>query len=141
MSAGDTLDEAEGASFAFAQALYQRDVDAATACFAADARLVTPDGTVVQGREEIRGVIQQLLLLKGQLRVEVGRMLMVGKVALGSERWTMRFEGLEGVPYEQITVSTTVYRHSGCRWELLIAAPWGWEQSGAQGYSDSTFRA
>lgn len=126
----------EQASLAFVQAINGGNLDGAVSCFAEDARFLTPDGTVIHGRSQIRGVLDQLLALRIRIKVETRRMLIVGDTALGSERWTTRFQRPDGSSYQQVSVSTVVFGRADDGWELLINAPWGWELKGAEGHSE-----
>jgi ketosteroid isomerase-like protein len=112
---------------AFAAALGEGDHAAATACFARDARLLTPDGTEVAGRERIREVLAQLTTLGSEIHFDSPRVLAVGPVALCSQRWKIGSSATGPEGFEQAFTCTTVLgrsAHTG-RWQILIAAPWG----------------
>jgi ketosteroid isomerase-like protein len=113
----------EQALRSFAEALGSCDLDAATYCFARDACFLTRDATLIHGREEIRGILAQLIAMRLQVQVEQRSMLPLGDVALSSERWRMRFGA--AAPFEQISQATIVLRLIENRWKLLLAAPWG----------------
>lgn len=115
----------EQALLSFAEALSVGDLDAATSCFARDAYLLTPDATAIQGREEIRSILAQLIDRRIEIRVQASKMLTVGEVALGSERWTLRSEGIGGSAFEQTCSPTVVLHRIEGAWKLAIAAPWG----------------
>jgi ketosteroid isomerase-like protein len=119
------LSTPEQALLSFAEALSEGDLDAATSCFARDAYLLTPDATAIRGREEIRSILAQLIDRRIQIRVQARKMLTVGEVALGSERWTMRSEGIGGSAFEQTCSPTVVLHRVEGVWKLAIAAPWG----------------
>jgi ketosteroid isomerase-like protein len=111
---------------AFAAALNAADIDAATHCFAKDACLVTPDATAIRGREEIRPILAQLIARRTRIEVTASSLLAAGEVALGSERWTIRSAGPEGVVFAQDSSPALVLRNLEGAWKLAIAAPWGW---------------
>lgn len=109
----------------FALALLEGDADAATAHFASDARLLTPDGTEVAGNSAIAAVLAQLTGPTQRLEIRTGRTLRVEGVALATQYWT-RISSAVGVkPFERSSTATLVLgRVQGC-WRILIASPWG----------------
>ena len=111
---------------ALAAALTAGDLDAATACFARDACLITPDATTIRGREHIRAILFQLIAMRPTTQVEQRGMLISGDVALGTETWTIRLDGLELTPFAQTSDSSAVLRRIEGAWKLQISAPWGW---------------
>ena len=113
-------------SATFAAALSAGDLEAATACFARDACLLTPHATTIRGRDHIRAVLLQLVAMRPTVQVEQRGMLIAGDFALGTETWTILLNGLELTPYAQTSDSTAVLRRSEGAWKLQIAAPWGW---------------
>jgi ketosteroid isomerase-like protein len=118
--------EPEQPSHDLVGALSAGNLNAATACFARDACLITPDGTGVHGRDRIRPVIAQLILARAKIAIELSTTLVAGDVALSRERWTFRSPGAEGKALSQSTESTLVLRWiEGC-WKIALAAPWGW---------------
>lgn len=108
-----------------AQALNARNLDAAAACFAKDACLLTPDSTAIRGRNRIRAVLVQLIARRTQIEVELSSVLGAADVALVRERWTIGSDGVEGARFEQICSATLVLRLIEGEWRLAIAAPWG----------------
>ena len=111
---------------AFVEAINLADLPAAIACFAEDARLITPDATSIEGRGEIRAVLGQLTARRARIEVRASSFLVAGRVALGSERWAIRHAGVESEPFERVSTATTVLHRAGAVWKLAIAAPWGW---------------
>lgn len=116
----------ERASLAFAAALGAGDHHLAASCFARDACFLTPDATVIRGRDEIRDILAQLIAMRLEVRVELRSILTVGDIALSSERWTTRLDGAEVDSLVQTSRSTSVLKRVEDGWKLLIAAPWGW---------------
>lgn len=111
-------------SYGFALALLGGDAAAASAYFAAEARLVTPDGTEVSGPHAIRGVLAQIVSSEVRLEIRLGRTLVNGPVALATQYW--RRTGAAGTePFERSTLASLVLREEGRRWAILIASPWG----------------
>jgi ketosteroid isomerase-like protein len=113
-------------SASFAEALSAGDLDAATACFARDACLITPDATTIRGRDHIRAILLQLIAMRPTVEVEQRGMLIAGGVALGTETWTIRLNAHEPTPFAQTSDSTAVLRRVEDAWKLQISAPWGW---------------
>jgi ketosteroid isomerase-like protein len=115
----------EEVSLAFARAVTAGDLEATSGFFSEDACFLMADGHLVEGRGAIREVLQALLGNQPEMSVEIERMIETPRGAVGSERWTLSFEGDGGVPIEQSGRSTVVFARSGSGWEILIDAPWG----------------
>lgn len=113
----------------FVQALSGGDLEGATACFARDGCLITPDATAIHGRDRIRPVLAQLVVRRTEIRVELSSAIVAGEVILAHERWRVRSGGPEGPLVEQALHPTLVLRRIEGEWKLAIAAPWGWGQA------------
>lgn len=109
----------------FAAALGAGDLDGATACFARDACLVTPDSTTVRGRNSIRPVLAQLILIRTEISIQLSSALIVAEAALLRGHWTIRSNGVEGTRFERVTSPILVAHRIEAEWKLQIAAPWG----------------
>jgi uncharacterized protein (TIGR02246 family) len=107
----------------FGAALRAGDADAATALFSRQGCFVTPDSTVIQGRPRIRGFLQQLVDMVGELRFEQRTMLIVDDVALGSESWSMRVGSGAGA-VRRNSRSTIVLGRAHGVWRIVVADPW-----------------
>ena len=112
----------------FVQALSLGDLDSATACFARDGCLITPDATSVHGRDRIRPLLAQLVARRTEIKVEFSNVVGAGGVVLAHERWKVRSGGVESPRIEQSLNATLVLRRVEAEWKLAIAAPWGWAQ-------------
>jgi ketosteroid isomerase-like protein len=114
------------ARLAFARALSAGDLEAATACFARDGCLITPDATAIHGRDRIRPVLAQMVIRRTEIRVELSSAIAAGGAILARERWRV----LSGGPpqIEQTLNPTLVLRLIEGEWKLAIAAPWGWDR-------------
>lgn len=112
------------------QAVSIGDLDSATACFARDGCLITPDATAVHDRERIRPLLAQLIARRTEIRVELSNVVGAGDVLLARERWRVRSGGAECPRIEQTLEPALVLRRIEAEWKLAIAAPWGW----ARGY-------
>ncbi|HEX5608745.1 MAG TPA: nuclear transport factor 2 family protein [Solirubrobacterales bacterium] len=115
----------ERVDLAFARALGHGDLDGATACFAKEGCLITPDLTAVRGRERIRPVLAQLIASGAEVTVDGGHLIDGDEVTLVRARWRIR-TGREGSRVEQVCDTTLVMQPVEGRWKLIIAAPWGW---------------
>jgi len=114
------------ASADLAAALSAGDLDTATTCFARDGYLLTADATAVRGREDIRGVLDQLISMGAIAEVDQRSILVSGEVALASEHWTTRYDRAPELTYSRTVPTTLVLRRIEGHWKLQIAAPWGW---------------
>jgi ketosteroid isomerase-like protein len=109
---------------AFAASISRGDLDAAAHCFAKDACLVTPDATAVRGRQEIRPILHQLIVLESQIEVQESSILAAGEVALGTERWLVASPGSEGESFTRALTPMLVLRQLEDVWKLAVALPW-----------------
>lgn len=110
---------------AFADSISRGDLDAAASCFAKDACLLTPDSTVIRGREGIRPILRQLIASGSRIEVQESSVVLAGEVALGTERWVVTSAGSNGEPFARTLTPTMVMREvEGC-WKLAVAMPWG----------------
>ncbi|HKF81876.1 MAG TPA: nuclear transport factor 2 family protein [Solirubrobacterales bacterium] len=110
---------------AFAASISRGDLDAAAHCFAKDACLITPDATAVRGRDEIRPILHQLIVVGSRIEVEESSIVIAGEVALGTERWVLTTPGSEGSPFTRTLTPTLVLRQLDDVWKLAVAMPWG----------------
>lgn len=113
------------ASLPFVQAISLGDLDSATACFARDGCLITPDATAVHGRDRVRPLLAQLVARRTEIKVEFSHLVSAGAVVLANERWRLRAGGGESPRIEQTLHPTLVLRQVEAEWKLAIAAPWG----------------
>lgn len=102
------------------------DLDAATACFAREACMLTQDATAIHTRERIRPVLAQLIARHTRIEVEQCCVLTAGDIALATERWTIAIDGTEGSRFEQSCKPTLILHRLEERWKLAVVAPWGW---------------
>ena len=109
----------------FAVALGAGDLDVATACFARDGCLITPDATTVRGRASIRPVLAQLILVRTEIAIQLSSVLVVAEAALLRGRLAIRSNGADGARFERITSPILVAHQIEAQWKLQIAAPWG----------------
>jgi hypothetical protein len=109
-----------------ATAISEGRLDLANDCFSRGACLLTPDATVVRGRENIRPILAQLLARETRIEILDEAGIDAGSVQLAGQRWRITSRGVEGEPFSQVTHPVLVTGQIEQRWKLLIAAPWGW---------------
>lgn len=109
---------------AFADFLSRGDLDAAASCFAKDACLLTPDSTVIRGRDEIRPILRQMIAVGSRIEVQESAVVLAGEVALGTDRWVVTSAGSEGEPFSRTLTPTMVLRQVEGVWKLAVAMPW-----------------
>lgn len=110
---------------ALTAALAAADLDLAAACFAREARLLTPDGTTVAGRRHIAAVLDQLIACQTELDLGQPVLVCSADVALASGQCTMRSKGPDLFWITQKSELTAVLRLIEGDWKLAIFAPWG----------------
>ncbi|HYG97091.1 MAG TPA: DUF4440 domain-containing protein [Solirubrobacterales bacterium] len=109
---------------AFAGSINRGDLDGAANCFAKDACLLTPDATTIRGREEIRPILHQLIVIGSRIEVQESSVVCAGEVALGTERWALTSPGTAGAPFTRTLTPTLVLRRLEGVWKLAVANPW-----------------
>jgi ketosteroid isomerase-like protein len=109
-------------SRAFGQALLARDPRAAASCLAADARILSADGTELAGREQAFELLHQITTSAQVLEIRVGRCVVAGGVALCTQYWRRRTPGPGG--HDASTIARLVLARSGGSWQIVIASPW-----------------
>jgi ketosteroid isomerase-like protein len=109
---------------ALAAAINQGDLAAAANCFAKGACLLTPDSTAIRGRDEIRPILHQLVVLGFQIEVQESSVLLAGDVAFATERWLTASAGTEGSVFSRLLTPKIVLRRLEGVWKIAIAVPW-----------------
>jgi ketosteroid isomerase-like protein len=118
-------ESAAASAGSFAAALLGGDARAATDHFAADAQLLTPDGTQVSGHDSILGVLSQLVAAEQRLEIKTGRTLSTGAVALCTQYWTRTSRTHSRERFEANHVAKLVLVCGPDGWQIAIASPWG----------------
>ena len=114
----------QDSTLAFADSISRGNLDEATNCFTKDACLLTPDATTIRGRERIRPILHQLIVIGARIEVQESSIVRAGEVALGSERWAFASGGTEGEPFTRTLSPTLVMRQLEGVWKLAVAMPW-----------------
>jgi uncharacterized protein (TIGR02246 family) len=113
---------------AFAAAVNARDLPAALALWDERARLVTADGTAIDGRAAIAGVLAALIEHGSHMQIELTALHEAGDVAVASG--TVTVTAADG--FAARSDALAVYaRGADGRWRLAIDAPWGLATDGA----------
>jgi ketosteroid isomerase-like protein len=115
----------DSALVSFTAALTRGDLQGASACFTREGCLITPDHTSVYGREDIAGVLAQLIAARTEIEIDRVVVRQAGEVALASGRVTMRSDGPEGTRFAQTCDPTMVIQKVEGTWKLAVIAPWG----------------
>lgn len=114
-------------SRAFARALELGDLKAATTALTRDACFLTRDATAINGREQIRAVLAQLIARRPRFHVVPHGLLSFGDLVLASERWEINFQAEGAAPLRESTSATLLLRRVDSEWKLALLAPWGWQ--------------
>ncbi len=102
------------------------NLDAATACFARDACLLTPDTTAIHDREHIRPLLAQLISRRVRIQVEQSNVLVAGDVAYVRELWQVSAQVAAAPRYEHSCDPSLVLKRVEDSWKISIATLWGW---------------
>jgi ketosteroid isomerase-like protein len=127
MSASATAEVAPpalGSVHLFVAAVARGDRRGAAACFTRDGCLITPDGTAVHGRPDVGAIVAQLIARRTEIAVEQLTLREAGDVALVAGRFTMRFDGPEGLRLVQPCAPVITLRRVEESWKIAILAPW-----------------
>jgi ketosteroid isomerase-like protein len=108
----------------FAEAISRGDLDAALACYEAEAALVPQPGQVVRGTAALREAAGGLIALRGPLAITVEEVVEAGELALLRSRWTLRGTGPDGQPVELAGAGAEVMRRQADgSWRFVIDHP------------------
>lgn len=101
-----------------------RDVDGLIELYEEGAVYVASAEQVLTGHSEIRAMLEQMLPLGVENKLELLVLTENGDVALEKTRWTMQFPGEDGNKVEQSGFSTVVLRRQADgSWRMLIDDP------------------
>jgi ketosteroid isomerase-like protein len=115
----------ESVSRAFAEGISALDLEAAGACLAAEACLLTPEGTEVRGRAKVRETLAQLTAIHSLIRAEAGRVLISGEMAVAAQRWKVSTRDPAGETTKQNLSVMLVLAREEPGWQVAVVAPWG----------------
>ena len=115
----------DNALASFTAALSGGDLPGAAACFTREGCLITPDGTAVHGREDIAGVLAQLIASRTEIEIERVVVRRAGDVALASGHADDALRRPEGTRFAQACDPMMVIHRVDGTWKLAVIAPWG----------------
>jgi uncharacterized protein (TIGR02246 family) len=103
------------------QAFNARDVDALVRLYEKDARMVTPDGSVVEGIDAIREQWQGFLAMNGRMTLKTRFAVEMGDIALLRTDWTFASDDTQLAS----SSAEVVRRQSDETWLYVIDHPFG----------------
>lgn len=110
----------------FVEAMNRGDLESALRHNSDDAVFISAPGTMVTGREAIRGALGMMMAAKPRITTQIQDVLTSGDVALYHSRWTMRGKTPEGKVFDESGESADVLRLGpDGRWQIVIDNPWG----------------
>ncbi len=104
------------------QAFNTGDLDALTALYESDARMVHEDGSVAAGVDEIRAVWSEFVALGGQISMSTRYAVEAGDVALLSNAWTFTMDDAQ---VASSVTSEVARKQSDGSWRYVIDNPYG----------------
>jgi uncharacterized protein (TIGR02246 family) len=118
----------------FVTALNDGDLRSVRDAFARDGCFVTPDATVIHGREHVGAALAQFVSIGFRVQLQLRSAVAASDVALLSDRWTTALRAESHAELRQTCRASTLLRHLEGQWKILLLAPWGWavEESGFQ---------
>jgi uncharacterized protein (TIGR02246 family) len=103
-----------------------RDLDRLMALYAEDARMVTMDGSIAQGLDEIREQWAGLLAMEGSITLQTRYVIELGDLAVLSNSWTFR----AGDEEMSATTAEVARREPDGSWLYVIDHPFAHERQG-----------
>jgi uncharacterized protein (TIGR02246 family) len=116
MSSGQALTDIHPA---VEEGINSRDLERLVALYAEDARLVTMDGSVAEGRDAIREQYAGFLAMEGRVTVRTRHAIEMGDLALLSNEWTFR----AGDEVMSATTAEVARRQPDGSWLYIIDHP------------------
>ncbi|MGN6557064.1 MAG: YybH family protein [Solirubrobacterales bacterium] len=124
--AGDRGNSPEEAVDGFVKRLNAGDLEGVASCLARRGCLVTPDRTVIHGREDLRGAFAQLIACGFAAVLDLRTAVTMGEVAIFSDRWTTSMGTAGSSTTRRVARGTVLVSFLEGRWKLSLVAPWGW---------------
>lgn len=108
------------------KAVNQGDLDAAVACYEAQAILIVQSGQVATGTKALRDALTGFIDMKTTIVTETYKVNQTGDLALYSSRWSATGTAPDGVPVKMGGTSSDVLRRQADgRWLIAIDNPFG----------------
>jgi uncharacterized protein (TIGR02246 family) len=110
----------------FEDAFNAADIDELMTLYEPDAALVAQPGTVVHGRDDIRGALMGFLGLKGRIKLDTKLVFSVGDLAYLSNTWSLEGTDADGNPVTLgATTAEVARRKDDGTWLYIIDNAWG----------------
>jgi ketosteroid isomerase-like protein len=119
---GELASGPSATSCAFGRALLAGDPRGAASCLAANATVLSADGTELAGREQAFELLSQITSSEQELEIRIGRCVVADGIALATQYWRRSTPGPGG--HSSSTIARLVMVRRGPRWQIVIASPW-----------------
>ena len=108
------------------QAVNQGNLDAAVACYEADATLIVQPGQVATGKKAIREALAGFIAMKTTITTETRKIIQTDEIALSISMWSAIGTGPDGTPFKIAETSADVlHRQADGKWLIVIDNPFG----------------
>jgi uncharacterized protein (TIGR02246 family) len=116
-----TISEPSAIHAAVEERFNPKDLDGLVELYEKDARMVTPDGSVVEGIDAIREQWQGFLAMNAQMKVRTRFVVEVGDIALLRNDWTVEAPEMEMAS----AAAEVVRRQADGSWRYIVDHPFG----------------
>lgn len=108
------------------KAVNQGNLEAAVACYEAEATLIVQPGQVATGTKAIREAFAGFIAMKVAITTETYKILQTGDIVLYSSKWSAVGTAPDGSPVKMGgTSSDVLHRQADGRWLIAIDNPFG----------------
>lgn len=108
------------------KAVNQGDLEAAVACYEADATLIVQPGQEATGKKAIREAFAGFIAMKVTITTETHKTIQAGDIVLFISKWTATGTAPDGAPMKMGGMSSDVLRRqSNGQWLIAIDNPFG----------------
>lgn len=102
------------------------NLDALMPLYESEAAFATQPGSLAHGAPGVREALAGFVSMKGELDLEVTRVLEVGDLALVTGIWSFNGTGPDGAPVQLAANNADVLRRQADgTWRFVIDNPWG----------------
>ena len=107
-------------------AVNQGNLEAAVACYEAEATLIVQPGQVATGKKAIREAFAGFIAMKVAITTETHKIIQAGDIVLFISKWTATGTDPDGTPVKMGGISSDVLRRqTDGRWLIAIDNPFG----------------